>query len=250
MGRSKRLDISGVVYHVLNRGKGRMTIFEDAGDYQAFERVLEQALKRCPQMQLLAYCVMPNHWHMVLRPTADGVLSKFVGWLTLTHTQRWHAHRHTVGGGHVYQGRFKSFLVNTEGYLATVCRYVERNPVRANLVKCAEQWNWSSLYRWSSPGSAPGSSNSDSKRILSPWPTHGGRRPPNWLTKVNMPETQDELDALRTASNRCRPFGDALWQRRMMEQYGLESTFRPMGRPKKNVRGDMKTACWLNQPAF
>jgi putative transposase len=234
MGRSRRLDIGGVVYHVLNRGNGRMTIFEDEGDYQAFERVLEQALERYPQMQLLAYCVMPNHWHTVLRPTTDGVLSKFVGWLTLTHTQRWHAHRHRVGGGHVYQGRFKSFLVDTEGYLATVCRYVERprkNPVRANQVKRAEQWNWSSLYRWH----ASGSGSADAKRILSPWPTPGGKRPPNWLERVNMPETQDELDALRLASNRCQPFGGDAWQRRMMEQYGLESTFRPMGRPKKDV---------------
>ena len=227
MGRPKRIDLGGYVYHVLNRGNGRMAIFDDAGDYDAFERILEQAVKRETGVGVLAYCLMPNHWHLVLRPTANGELSRFIRWVTLTHTQRWHAHRHTVGGGHVYQGRYKSFLVESEGYLATVCRYVERNAQRANLVKRAEDWRWSSLHRWHT-GSA------QEKALLSPWPVAGGRRPPGWLERVNTPQTEAELDSLRRSVNRGQPLGGQAWQERMARQFGLESTFRPKGRPKKS----------------
>src|SRR5208337_3088457 len=95
--------------------------------------------------RLLAYCVMPNHWHLIVWPRQDGELSRFVGWLTLTHTQRWHAQRHTRGSGHVYQGRFKSFPVQGDEHFLTACRYVERNALRANLVERAEAWRWCSL---------------------------------------------------------------------------------------------------------
>jgi len=100
------------VYHVLNRANARMQIFGTPEDYEAFERILDEAVGRV-KMRLLAYCVLPNHWHLVLWPRENGDLSAFVGWMTLTHTQRWHAHRQSVGSGHVYQGRFKSFLVES-----------------------------------------------------------------------------------------------------------------------------------------
>ena len=138
MGRPLRTAPGDLVYHVLNRANGRQPLFEKDGDYAAFERVLAEACQRVP-MRILAYCVMPNHWHLVLWPYLDGDLSHFMGWLTLTHTQRWHAHHHTVGHGHLYQGRFKSFLVQQDAHLLAVCRYVERNALRAGLVERAEQ---------------------------------------------------------------------------------------------------------------
>ena len=143
MGRALRTAAGGLAYHVLNRANARMRIFDDAKDYEAFERILTEAVRRV-KMRLLAYCVMPNHWHLVLWPRGDGDLSTFMGWLTLTHTQRWHAHRHSVGSGHVYQGRFKPFLVESDDHLWTMCRYVERNALRAGLCERAEQWRWSS----------------------------------------------------------------------------------------------------------
>ena len=121
----------GYAYHVVNRGNGRMRIFDDDGDYIAFEKVLVEALDRWPAMGLVSYCLMPNHWHLVVRPDISDILPRFVGWLTLTHTQRWHAHRKTPGGGHLYQGRYKSFLVGDDAYFVSVSRYVERKAVRA-----------------------------------------------------------------------------------------------------------------------
>jgi putative transposase len=143
MGRPQRAADGGLVYHVLNRANGRRTIFAKDEDYEAFEQALQQAVERTGT-RLLAYCVMPNHWHLVVWPRDDGELSRFVGWLTLTHTQRWHAHRGTTGSGHLYQGRFKSFPVQDDEHFLVVCRYVERNPLRAKLVKDASAWRWGS----------------------------------------------------------------------------------------------------------
>src|SRR5688500_5088080 len=124
-----------------------MTIFREDQDYAAFEAVRQEAVERT-QTRLLAYCLLPNHWHLLVWPREHGELSRFVGWLTLTHTQRWHANRHSAGAGHVYQGRFKSFPVQDDDHFYTVARYVERNAVRANLVRRAALWPWSSLGRW------------------------------------------------------------------------------------------------------
>ncbi|MDH4188106.1 MAG: transposase [Nitrospira sp.] len=101
MGRPLRAASGAIVYHALSRANARRVLFEDDGDYVAFERVLGQACARV-SMRLLAYCVMPNHWRLVVWPRRDGDLSRFMNWLTLTHTQRWHQHRQTVGEGHVY----------------------------------------------------------------------------------------------------------------------------------------------------
>jgi putative transposase len=144
MNRPPRIAEGGIVYHALNRAVARRAIFEDHGDYAAFERVLAEALGR-DRMLLLAYCIMPNHFRLVLWPREDGDLPRFMRWLTMTHTQRWHAHRRTAETGQLYQGRYKPFPVDSDEHLWTVCRYVERNPVRAALVARAEDWRWGSL---------------------------------------------------------------------------------------------------------
>ncbi|MBS0203766.1 MAG: transposase [Planctomycetes bacterium] len=223
MGRPKRAAPGGWVYHVLNRANGRLPLFETDEDYAAFERVLEEAVERT-QMRLLSYCVMGNHWHLVVWPESDGDLSRFVGWLTLTHTQRWHAHRQSAGTGHVYQGRFKSFPIQADEHFLTVCRYVERNALRANLVQRAEEWRWSSLHRWCRGTSAE-------RQILSPWPI---RRSPGWLEHVNEPQTEAELAALHRSVLRGSPYGDEAWSGTATETLGLEITMRPRGRPRKN----------------
>ena len=134
----------GMVFHVLNRGVGRRNLFDKDGDFLAFERVLLETLRIRP-MRVCAYCLMSNHWHFVLWPERDGDLPAFMQQLTNTHVKRWKEHRHETGYGHLYQGRYKSFPVQTDDYFYQVVRYVERNPLRANLVACAELWPWSSL---------------------------------------------------------------------------------------------------------
>jgi len=131
MPRSARFAPGGMVFHVLNRGVGRRRLFSKDGDYRAFERVLEKTLRTRP-MRLCAYCLMPNRWHFVLWPEHDGDLAAFVQQLTNTHVKRWKEHRHEVGDGHLYQGRYKSFRAQTDDYFYQVVRYVERNALRAN----------------------------------------------------------------------------------------------------------------------
>ena len=168
MGRPKRAADGGLIYHVLNRANARMTIFEKPEDFAAFERILEKAVART-KMRLLAYCVMPTHWHMVVWPQEDGELSRFTGWLTLTHTQRWHAHRHSTGSGHLYQGRFKSFPVQDAEHFFTVFRYAERNALPANLVQRAEDCACSACQPFAGAAILPvGPSRSISKRLGPP----------------------------------------------------------------------------------
>ena len=151
MGRPKRAAIGGLVYHVMNRANGRLPMFRKEADYLAFETIMAEARERV-DMRILAWCLMPNHWHLVLWPRDDGDLSAFTGWLTLTHTQRWHAHRKSAGTGHLYQGRFKSFPMQDDEHFLTVCRYVERNALRAKLVRRAEAWRWGSLFAYAHGG--------------------------------------------------------------------------------------------------
>ncbi len=221
MGRPLRAADGGYVYHVLNRANLRQPLFDKDGDYEAFERVLAEACARVP-VRLLSYCVMPNHWHLIVWPRKDGDLSRFVGWLTLTHTQRWHAHRHTTGSGHLYQGRFKSFPVQEDDHLLTVCRYAERNPKRAALVRRAEDWRWGSLWRRECGTAAE-------RAMLAEWPV---ARPRRWVEIVNAAQTAAEEEAMRAAIQRSRPVGGDVWVNRAARRLGLEATLRPRGRPK------------------
>jgi putative transposase len=127
----------------------------------------------------------------------------------------------------VYQGRFKSFPVQDDEHFYTVCRYVERNALRANLVKRAEQWKWCSLHRWKR-GTAM------EKSLLAAWPM---ARRPGWVDHVNAPQTDAELVALRRSVARGCPFGDESWSGTMVKRLGLESTLRAQGRPKKRHNG-------------
>jgi putative transposase len=221
MPRRLRVATGGLVYHVLNRAVGRATLFRKQGDYAAFEKVLRQANEFRP-MRLLAFCLMPNHWHLLLWPSQDGDLSEYLRWLTVTHTQRWHAHHHTSGTGPLYQGRFKSFPVEDDDHLLTVWRYVERNALRANLVKAAEEWRWSSLWH-------------RHQQTGVPWLCDGPLPlPERWREHVNRAESEAELEAVRRSVIRGAPFGDEAWQRRTAKRLGLESTLRPRGRQFKN----------------
>jgi len=208
-----------MVYHVLNRGVGRMRLFRDEADYAAWERVIEETLALAP-MRICAYCWMPNHWHLVLWPQRDGQLSKFMQRVTNRHTQRWQRAKRRVGYGHLYQGRFKSFPVESDEHFYAVVRYVERNALRAGLVERAEQWPWGSLQRQTGQGGA---------FKLSDWPLP---RPSRWTQHVNQPQSKAELEAIRRCLRRGQPYGGEAWTQRTARKLGLQSTLRPRGRPR------------------
>jgi putative transposase len=222
MPRGPRSFPAGFVYHALNRAVARLPLFEKEGDYQAFERVLTAALEEHPT-RLLAYCLMPNHWYLVLWPRQDRELTAFVRWLTHTHSMRCHAHYHTEGTGHIYQGRFKAFAVEEDEHLYTVLRYVERNALRANLVGRAEDWRWGSLW-------CQERGDEQAQRRLHVWPVP---RPADWVALVNAVQTEGELAAVRRSVVRGSPFGSEAWCARTVRELGLEATQRPRGRPRK-----------------
>lgn len=221
MPRRPRLAVGDLAYHVLNRRVGRLPLFEQPGDYAAFETILAEAAGRT-RIRLAADCLMPTHWHLLLWPRHDEELSEVVRWITVTHTQRWHAHRKTAGTGPVYQGRFKSFPVQTDEHFLPVARYVERNAIRAKLVSRAEDWRWGSLWRRIQ-------GDPELSAWLSDWPIE---RPRDWVARVNRPHTASELESLRLSVQRGRPFGEEAWVDRMAKRFGMESTVRPRGRPR------------------
>lgn len=221
MPRTARASVGGVCYHVLNRGNGREDVFHKDGDYAAFLDLMAAANERLP-LRILSYVLMPNHFHLVLWPKGDGDLSRWMQWLLTSHVRRYHRHYH--GSGHVWQGRFKAFPIEQDEHLLTVLRYVERNPLRANLVRRAESWAWSSL-AWRTGGSRP--------EMLSDWPVPCPR---NWLQLVNSAQSKAEVEALRRSVARGAPFGDDRWAQRTAERLGLESSLRPRGRPKKREK--------------
>ncbi len=145
MVRVARVDVGDHVYHVLNRAVGRLHIFDTPDDYYLFVDLLREA-KEMTDMRVLAYVLMPNHWHLLLYPEDDGDMGIFMHWLTNAHTRRVHAFTETIGGGPLYQGRYKSFLTKTDAHLLTVLKYIERNPVRAKLARQAENWRWGSAW--------------------------------------------------------------------------------------------------------
>ena len=216
MPRNPRASQGGFCYHVLNRGNGRRTVFHKDRDFAAFVKLLREAGQRTP-VRLLAYCLMPNHFHLALWPRADGDLSDYMMWLLTAHVRRYHQHYHS--SGHVYQGRFRSFPIQEDDHLLTVLRYIERNPVRAGLVERAQDWRWSSAAP--NRGGAP---------ALDAGPV---ARPTGWLGHVNAPQTEAELEAVRECIRRRRPYGDAAWADRSAGLLGLESSLRPRGRPRK-----------------
>jgi len=220
MPRTARASVGGYCYHVINRGNARQDVFHKPEDFAAFARLLSEASERLP-MRLVAWCLMSNHFHLVLWPHHDGDLSRWMQWLLTAHVRRYHKHYNS--SGHVWQGRFKAFPIQRDEHLLTVLRYAERNPLRANLVKRAEDWDWSSLT------AVPGPDHP----ALHPGPVPRGR---DWRQWVNQVETEAELAALRRSVLRGAPFGNDRWQRRTATVLGLESSLQPRGRPRKNAR--------------
>jgi putative transposase len=218
MPRRSRVSTGQIVFHVLNRAIQGVTLFEHPADYEAFFVILGEALRRFP-IRLLAYCVMPNHWHLVVWPRDDSSLSPFMKWLTAAHARRWRDARGTRGRGAVYQGRFKAIAVQHDAHFLRLCRYVERNAVRARLVARAGGWRWSSA----SPAAFR-----DNRPVLAQWPVN---RPDNWVDLLDTPEPTGLLRQIRTAVRAGLHFGSAAWRMHTAETLRWRNGLRQPGRP-------------------
>lgn len=222
MPRMNRVAVGGVVYHVINRSNGRAEMFSNDDEYKHFERLLKEG-KELTNMRILSYCIMPNHWHLVLYPINDTDMGEFMRWVTTTHVRQRRVMTKSIGCGHLYQGTYKSFPIQTDIYVQQLILYVEQNPLRAKLVKRAENWKWSSLWRREF-------GNKEEKKLLSSLPT---KLPINCLESVNTILKSDKLEIIRKSVNKGTPFGSDNWIDKMVDRYKMGSTVRGVGRPKK-----------------
>lgn len=216
MPRTARTAVGGMVYHVLNRGNGRMQIFREPEDYQGFVDLLMQGKERA-EIELFGFCLMPNHWHMVVRPRRSSDLAAYLSWVTNTHVKRYRAHYRRTSG-HLYQGRYKSFPVQEDSYFLSLMRYVEANPARHKLVSRAQDWEWSSL----------GCGKPVVAELLSAWPLE---RPAGWTRLVNQLLPETERQRIKSSLERGQPLGDERWTRQAARRLNLQFTLNPRGRP-------------------
>jgi putative transposase len=224
MPRRTRKGLGGLVHHVINRASRRTVIFGVDEDYLTFVTLLGAAV-RLFGMRLLEFCVMPNHWHLILWPHEDLQLSSFMHWLTLTQTQRWHAARGTTGTGSLYQGRFKAIPVQADDHFIRVARYVVRNPVRAGLIERVEDWSWSSA----------GTHGRNCNLVtLAEWPVP---QPANWTELANDPLPDADVAAVRGAIADGWPYGDAEWTEDMARRFKIGRRERTLARVERIESG-------------
>jgi putative transposase len=257
MARKLRLEYPGAIYHVMNRGDRREPIFRDDADRKQFVETLAQACERSG-WQVHAYCLMPNHFHLVVE-TPQPTLVAGMKWFLGTYTGRFNR-RHKLFG-HLFSGRYKSLIVDGSGtgYMRTVCEYVHMNPVRAKFLRAAEQLR---SYRWSS------------------WPEYlrSPRKRPGWLrvgrvmgeegipqdSAAGRRELEQRLEARRTvetggtykAIQRGWYFGDKKLKKELLRQmsrrlgpehYGEERHESQMERAERVVGEELRRRRWTEQ---
>jgi putative transposase len=230
MGRQLRLIADGLVYHALNRGNNRAPVFRRDADFQHFLDALAQTKERYP-FRLYAYCLMSNHFHLVLEPAAGQSISRIVQSLTVAHT--WHFHKSSATSGHVWQGRFKSPVISTDEHLLTVMRYVESNPLRAGIVGDLDAYPWSSYLTHGLGQRQPVVDEAPLWERLGK--TEAARRR-YWRGWLHEPLTAKELEAVRLSVASGRPYGSATWVEQTAARLGVELAPRRRGRPRKSAQ--------------
>lgn len=208
MPRSQRRIPPNSVLHVINRGNDRRRLFRSGSEYEEFRALMRHTAGLEP-LRIVGYVLMPNHWHMVVWPETGAQLSRYMQVLGTNHAMRWRRRDGQLGEGHVYQGRYHAFVIESDRQFFNVLRYVEANPVRAGLVARAKDWPWSSLAE----------RQVEPPVIISPSPLP---LPPDWLQTVDQtvpPEVLADLQ-LRTRRPQC-----AAWQptRHNARRQGFES---------------------------
>ncbi len=222
MPRVARSAKGGLIYHVFNRAMEGKKLFRRNKDYAAFVEILIAGTDHAA-VEVFGFCLMPKHWHLILRPSGDKDLAAYMSWVANTHAKR-HQSRYPRSKGHLYRGRYESFAVEAGDDFIDLLRYIESIALRAGLVKRAEKWEWASL----------SCSKKVARKLLSNWPVD---RPKGWRKLVNKPMDRKELARLNISLKRGRPLGRDSWVARMAQKMRIEHTLRPIGRPRKQVRG-------------
>ena len=218
MPRPPRINTADTNFHVLNRANSKLKIFKQQIDYEDFIDLLTRSLEKY-KIKLYTYIIMPTHWHFECSPQIDGELSRWMAWLQMMHTRKWHNRHKTIGQGHFYQGRFKSFIIQDDIHFLQVARYVERNALTAGLVQKAEDWPYSSL--------------SNNNRVpISKWPIE---KPDDYLGYVNECISKKELESLKHCESKGLPYGNKKWVEKIIKKNNLEITARKVGRPRKKL---------------
>ncbi len=217
MPRHRRCLIDGAFYHIINRGNSKQQVFFDQLDYSHFLESVSLAKKKHP-VDILAYCLMPNHFHFIVRALLAENLCK---WVHVFMNRHVHIHKIKYETtGHIWQGRYKDFIIQDEYHLLIVLRYVEANALRAGLVDSSAKWRWSSQYE-------------RSRNINYLLDRNIITLPANWQEFVDTPLLEEEAVKLMRSLERQTPFGKDDWIKRTAEEYGLEYTIRPRGHQKK-----------------
>ena len=222
MPRTARAAVGGVIYHVYNSGKNGRTLFRTPEDFQAYLDLLIEG-KSMASIEIFGFCLMPNYWHIILRPRGKSDLSKYMSWVANTHVKR-HQARNKRSKGSLYKGRYESLPVQQGGDLIDLLRYIESVPLRARVAKNAGDWTWSSL----------GCDKKIARQLLSSLPV---QRPDRWKALVNKPMEKSERARLEVSLKRGSPLGTDAWAAKMAKKMGIEHKLRPIGRPKANGAG-------------
>lgn len=206
------------IYHIINRGNRREAVFHDNYDYEKFLKLLIESKEKYA-VKIYAYCLMPNHFHLVIYTKYADSLSQAMHWISSSYV-RYYNKRYNISG-HLWQGRYKSFIVQEDSYLLVLLKYVEANPKRARIVKdCID-------YKYSSANNRIKNNENlitDEVPIL---------LPDDWYTYINSDEKITDIESIRNCINRQAPLGDKNWKYMVSKKYNLESTINPRGRPKK-----------------
>ena len=225
MPRPLRPIADGLIDHVINRGNNRQPVFENEGDFLAFLQAIADLKARKP-FELYGYCLMTNHIHLLIRPR-EGSISRIVQSLLVSHTQRYHLFHRSCG--HVWQGRFKSPVVQDDDHLLTVLRYIEANPVRAEMVGQAGG------YRWSSFACHGRGESNDLLDPLAPYAAYPAVRQRRWSAYVHQMPEEAELAAIRRSNATGLPYGENGWVDQLCRQLKLDLTILPRGRPRNDA---------------
>jgi putative transposase len=193
MSRWRRIRPDGIIQHVVNRGAKRSLLFRQPVDCEDFLELLVDASERYP-VSLAGFTLMKNHFHLLLWPKEGCAISDYMQWLMNAHIRQYRQRYGGRGEGHIYQGRYRSSLVETVPDLLRAMRYVEANALRAGFVERAEEWPWCSLGRAETMSGRP---------LLDPAMSY---RSEEWLELVNTPMDHLELEAIRTSIRSGAPF--------------------------------------------